>query len=244
MIEFALENEGLPVGRIHSQFVYPLTFVEFLDAIGREELANIVRQFLVEDLNPIPMVIHEELLAQLKVYFRIGGLPKVVATYVASQDLAKVSAEQEILVRGYINDFRKYSQKSDWTLLESIFEKMGELAGGSQVKFSKVAPNVNSIQARRALSMAMVAHKILPVHTSQLPLAAHAVDKRFKLAFLDIGLLHNLLGFDWRRLPDKVDLTDVADGRLAEQFVAQELIASRGKKRSKRAIEKLESIYD
>jgi len=65
LIEFALENEGLPVGRIHSQFVYPLTFVEFLDAIGREGLANIVRQFLVEDLNPIPMVIHEELLAQL-----------------------------------------------------------------------------------------------------------------------------------------------------------------------------------
>ena len=69
-------------------------------------------------------------------------------------------------------------------------------------------------------------HKIRPTQATRLPLAAHAVDKGFKLAFLDIGLLHHLLGFDWTRIAPNADLTDIADGRFAEQFVAQEIIAA------------------
>jgi predicted AAA+ superfamily ATPase len=82
-------------------------------------------------------------------------------------------------------------------------------------------------RALLALEQALIIHKIRPTHAPRLPLAAHAVDKGFKLAFLDIGLLHHLLGFDWTRIAPDADLTDIANGRFAEQFTAQEIIAAK-----------------
>ena len=230
LVEFALEGIGLPVGRVYSSFVYPLTFVEFVKALGKNGLARAVDEFDVQHPKPIPQLIHTELLLQLKTFFRVGGMPKAVASFSESNDLARVSAEHALLLRGYRDDFRKYAREVDWALLETIFEKMGQLAGGSPVRYSKIAHGLSSAQVRRALAavaMSLVAHKILPVSAPKLPLAAHSIDKRFKLMFLDIGLLHHVLGFDWRNLDPTADLTDIADGRLAEQFVAQELIASR-----------------
>ncbi len=230
LVEFALEGLGLPVGRVHSSFVYPLTFVEFLRAIGKNGLALAIEEFDVQTPMPLPQLIHSELLLQLKTFFRVGGMPKAVVSFSESNDLARVSAEHALLLRGYRDDFRKYARQVDWALLETIFEKMGQLAGGAPVRYSKIVHDLSSTQVRRALaaiSMSLVAHKILPVSTPKLPLAAHSIDKRFKLMFLDIGLLHHILGFDWRNVDPNSDLTEIADGRLAEQFVAQELIASR-----------------
>jgi len=93
-----------------------------------------------------------------------------------------------------------------------------------------INPAIKSSQIRRALAalkQAMLIHKILPTNCSKLPLAAHADDKRFKIAFLGIGLLHHLFGFDWKHIPLNADLTNIANGRFAEQFVAQEIIAAK-----------------
>ncbi len=157
-------------------------------------------------------------------------MPKVVSSYLTTNDMLVASQEQGTLVRGYIDDFKKYAKKVDWALLETIFTKMNELAGGPQVKFTSIDSQAKSAQVRRALlalQQALVIHKVLPTHTDRLPLQAHAIDKRFKLVFLDIGLLHRQLGFDWTSIDPDADLTEVAEGRFAEQFVAQEIIAAR-----------------
>lgn len=166
----------------------------------------------------------------LKLYYRIGGMPKVVSAYLDTEDFSKVAQEQAMILQGYRDDFRKYARKADWALLNLIFDKMGSLAGASSVKFSSIDDRSKSTQVRRAfmaLNQAMIIHKILPTHTRQLPLAAHANDKKFKVSFLDIGLLHHFLGFDWRSVPIDADLTDIASGRFAEQFVSQEIITER-----------------
>ena len=230
LVEFVLEESGLPVGRVESLFVFPISFTEFLDSMSKPGLSEFIQSYSLEDPKPIPQLIHEELLSLTKLYYRIGGMPKVLASYLSTRDMSKVSQEQALLLRGYVDDFRKYTKKADWPLLETIFLKMGEIAGGSQVKFSTIDAQSKSVQVRRALVAlchALVIHKILPTHTAKLPLAAHALDKRFKIAFLDIGLLHHQIGFDWRIVSADEDLTDVADGRFAEQFVAQEVISSR-----------------
>ncbi len=230
LIEFVLEEQGIPVGRVQSKFLYPLSFAEFLGAIGKDRLAQVIRAFDPSKPRPISDFIHQELLSCLKLYYRIGGMPKVVSAYLAHRDMRAVAIEQATLVRGYMDDFRKYARKSDWALLETIFLKMGMIAGGPQVKFASIDTQSKSTQVRRALlalEQALIVHKIRPVHTTKLPLAAHALDKGFKVAFLDIGLLHHLLGFDWTLVNHEADLTDIADGRFAEQFVAQEIVAAR-----------------
>lgn len=230
LIEFVLEEHGLPVGRVQSHFVHPLSFTEFLDAIDRPGLSQAVREFSCSQPKPFGIAVHQELLSNLKLYYKIGGMPKVLSLYISTRDIMKAAAEQKTIVQSYIDDFRKYAHKSDWTLLQTIFEKMGDLAGGASVKFTAIDAGSKSTQIRRALTAlqhALIIHKILPTNASKLPLAAHAADKRFKLAYLDIGLLHSLVGFDWSALAPDADLTDIATGRFAEQFVAQEIIAAR-----------------
>ncbi len=234
LVEFVLEEQGLPVGRVQSLFVFPLTFTEFLYATGKNGLAEILDSFVFKETvrpnDKIAPVVHDELLSSLRLYFRIGGMPKVLSRYIETRDIIKASEEQSILIQGYADDFRKYAKKNDWVLLETIFRQMGQLAGGGQVKFSSIDSQSKSVQVRRALlalSHALIIHKILPTTADKLPLAAHAMDKRFKLAFLDIGLLHRILGFDWSNIDQNADLTDIAQGRFAEQFVAQEIIAAR-----------------
>ena len=230
LIEFVLEEHGVPVGRVQSKFVYPLSFIEFLGAIGRHGLADALSAFRLEELRPFSPVVHEEFLSSLRLYYQIGGMPKAVSAYLSEKDMRAVANEHATLIRGYMDDFRKYAKKVDWALLETIFLKMSAIAGGPQVKFSAIESQAKSTQVRRALlalEQALIIHKIRPTHAPRLPLVAHAVDKGFKLAFLDIGLLHHLLGFDWTRIAPDADLTDIADGRFAEQFVAQEIITTR-----------------
>jgi len=230
LIEFVLEEQGLPVGRVQSKFVYPLSFTEFLGALGKESLAEVIRTFHITDARPLSDFLHRELLSHLKLYYQIGGMPKVVSAYLDQKDMRTAAIEQSTLIRGYMDDFRRYAKKADWVLLEAIFSKMSAMAGGPSVKFSSIDSQAKSTQVRRALlalERALILHRILPTHARRFPLAAHAIDKRFKMTFLDIGLLHHLLGFDWTRLAPDADLTDVADGRFAEQFVAQEIITAR-----------------
>lgn len=230
LVEFVLEEQGVPVGRVESRFVFPLSFTEFLTALGKQALAAAISSFSIDQPRPFSDFIHAELLSLLKLYYRIGGMPKVVSAYLNTRDMMVVSQEQGILMRGYIDDLRKYARKADWALLEIVFQKMGQIAGGPQVKFTSIDSHAKSTQVRRALlalQRALMLHKILPAHTDRLPLKAHAVDKLFKLTFLDIGLLHHLMGFDWTIVSPDADLTDVADGKFAEQFVAQEIITTR-----------------
>ena len=229
LVEFVLEEAGLPVGRVQSKFVYPLSFVEFLGAVGKPGLARAIEGFDIDSPESFSDVIHGELLSALRLYFQVGGMPKVIRAYLENRELRAAANEQSILVRGYVDDFRKYAKTADWDLLEIIFQKMGVIAGGAAVKFSTIDSHAKSVQVRRALlalEKALIVHKIRPTQAKALPLAVHAKDKNFKLAFLDIGLLHHLVGFDWTKL-DPTDLTDVADGRFAEQFVAQEIITAR-----------------
>jgi len=67
--------EGFPVGKVNFLHLYPLTFFEFLSALGQEK----TRLFLEEyhTYEPIPNPMHEKLIHLLKLYFFIGGMPEV-----------------------------------------------------------------------------------------------------------------------------------------------------------------------
>jgi uncharacterized protein len=230
LVEFILREEGFPVGRVDSLFLSPLSFTEFLAAICKQGLADYVTNYVIESHSVIPEPIHKELLLHLKDYYRVGGMPKVVSTFAETKDYAQVSKEQGLVVRGYKDDFAKYAKTADWSTLNAIIATIGTLVGRTRVVFNQVGQEFTSVQVRKAIGLlveAQVLHTIYPCHTKTLPLAANENRKFYKLIFLDIGLLHYLLGFDWRSISGEEDLTDICDGRFAEQFVGQELIAHR-----------------
>ena len=72
--------KSFPVGKVNFINMYPLTFLEFLDANGRNELRKLIEH--TSEINPYPAPFHTELLHLLRIYYFIGGMPEVVKHYV------------------------------------------------------------------------------------------------------------------------------------------------------------------
>ncbi len=133
---------------------------------------------------------------------------------------------QAIIWQTYKNDFGKYAKKEMHKYLRTVYEKTPNLIG-QQFKYTKIDPEVQSKDLKKALTLLKWAGLLHSVHATSaagLPLKFHQNEHRFKILFLDIGLIQQVNQID----PEKIwseDLTQLNAGMMAEQFVGQELLA-------------------
>lgn len=227
LLEFALPSARLPmpVGRVESLWLGPMTFNEFLHAEGRTELANHLES--ESPFSPLSIVAAGEAGKLLPTYFFCGGMPAAVKVWTEDKDAQAVSRAHLGLLQTYRQDFHKYAPRIRTDLAEALFLKAPALVGG-RFKFSHVDPSSRSSEIRpavEALENAGVIRRVNHTSAQGLPLALDENPKISKLVFLDVGLMHTAL-----RIPSAwvghEDLLAVHRGAVAEQFVAQELLAS------------------
>ena len=115
LLEFVFDEISFPVGRVESLYAFPLRFPEFVDALGKAHLRALLETHPLD--TPLPEPVHNELLHLMRLYFRIGGMPEAVSTYVTSNDLGAVSQVLNDLVTTYQDDFAKYGRRIDPCLL-------------------------------------------------------------------------------------------------------------------------------
>ncbi|MCP4217436.1 MAG: AAA family ATPase, partial [bacterium] len=119
LLEFQLQNVSTPVGRITFVHVYPLSFSEYLGAIGKENL----RFLLLENkFKPLPDPIHNLLLLELRNYTLLGGMPEVVFKYIEHHDFLECMNLQTGLLATYRTDFKKYAKKHQVKYLQKVFD--------------------------------------------------------------------------------------------------------------------------
>ena len=225
LLEFALQKENfrMPVGRIQFLYLYPLSFNEFLDAIGEVRLRAYLR---THDLASIPTAIHNKLLSHLRKYFILGGMPAVVNTYTQTKDVIACQKLQHIILETYKQDFSKYAKDSKFKYLRKIFNKAPTLIGQKFI-YAKVDNQIKSRELKDALELLETAGVLTRVTLSSgagIPLSAHTKPNFFKIIFLDIGLMQAASGITQETTLAK-DFTAIYKGALAEQFVGQELLA-------------------
>ena len=226
LLEFALGEKEfkMPVGRVQYLHLQPLSFIEFLEAIGEDILADHIKDF--SNIKNTPEVIHEKLIGLIKDYFVIGGMPAVVAEYVSSRDIIKCQNIQRSIIDTYIDDFSKYANKTKMPVLQKVFNSAARMIGQKFV-YSHVDNTIKSYKMKEAVNMLEMAGVLIRIKRSTgdgLPLEANVKDNFFKLLFLDVGLLHNALGI-YKETVLSNDLSSVFRGAVAEQFVGQELVA-------------------
>ncbi len=222
------ENFRMPVGRIQYLFMKPLSFLEFLDAIGENRSRDIIEKSSWDNLPSSS--IHNHLISLVKKYSIIGGMPAVVSEYASSGNLENCFRIQTIIIQTYRDDFGKYASKLKHKYLEKIFFAVPKMVG-RKFKYSQVDSNLQSRDLKEAIELlekAGVIHRIRKTSGEGLPLEANASERNFKTAFLDIGLMQNIcgLGSSFLLAPDQ-DFIKINEGAIAEQFVAQELLAYR-----------------
>jgi predicted AAA+ superfamily ATPase len=226
LLEFALEELtfSMPVGRIEYFYLGPMTFDEFLVALGEQGLLDFLLNYHLKDELPLP--IHEKLLALLKIYLITGGMPEAVQAYVLHQDFMMIERVKRSILDTYQDDFSKYSTVQPPHLLRSIFEKIPGLIA-QQIKYSQINPDIKStIISRniRLLAMAKIITLVYHSASNGVPLGAQINEKLFKLIFLDAGLLSTQLGLSFLDLHNCAELNFVHGGMLAEQFIGQHLL--------------------
>lgn len=228
LLEFALNDEKMrmPVGRVESLFLRPLSFYEYLTAMDAGHLRTYLGEVTLH--GTIDPVVHEALIQHLRLYFFIGGLPGVVREYLASKNLERVLAIQLNLLQTYRDDFGKYANKTKHRYMQKILQVIPSLIG-DKCKYSRIDPDMGSREIKEALGYLIEANLLYKVHhtnASGLPLNTLMHDKHFKIIFLDIGLVNAS-----SQLSPAIFLQDdlvlVNRGMQAEQFVGQELLAYR-----------------
>jgi uncharacterized protein len=151
LMELALaEIPSFSVGRIHSIYMYPLSFDEFLDAIGQQKLRELKSK--ADAQNPLAEPIHEKLLTLLKKFLIIGGMPEAVGNYVTKNDLRECQKVLDDLIISFRNDFAKYRVKIPSLRIREVFESVVQQAGGKYV-YAKASQNLNIAQIKEALEL-------------------------------------------------------------------------------------------
>lgn len=203
LLEFALDE--LPtfgVGRIHSMYMYPMTFDEFLMANGEQALLDL-RNTATAD-NPLDEIIHNRLIDYLRTYMLVGGMPESVATWVKNHDYLQCQEVQDDILNGYEDDFPKYRKKVDPVLLRQAMRSAAAQATKKFV-YAQVPGNYTSAEVKKALDMLTKAGIIIPVtHSSAngLPLGDECEPSIRKMLLLDTGLMLRILNMSMGDITD------------------------------------------
>lgn len=224
LLEFAIEDISFPVGRLQMLYMQPMTFEEFLIANNKELLAEKIKQPNIRLSASVLEIVNDELYT----YFIIGGMPECVKIYVETGSLLDPINIQTDLIATFRQDFSKYAGHSDKRCLNSVLSSVASRIG-EQIKYSQLAENYSNPTIKKAFELLETARlftKVRAVSPGGIPLGANASDKKFKVVFLDIGMLSNLSGFYSDKTVSKQKLIASFRGKMAEQFVGQELRAS------------------
>lgn len=225
LLEFALaEVPSFGVGRVRSMFVYPLSFNEYLDAVGEPGLLSLKRKASTEKSIPVP--VHAKLLQHLKRFLVLGGMPEVVATYVESKDLIRCGRILDDLVTSLKADFAKYKRHVPFLRIAEVFDSVIRQSGGKFI-YSKAAVESSYKQIKEAVDLLAMGGLVIPVtHTAAngIPLGAEINAKNRKLLLLDTGIFQRLLHLNIGELLSETDFDAINKGAIAEQYAGLELL--------------------
>jgi predicted AAA+ superfamily ATPase len=225
LLDFELEKIGMPVGRVASLYMFPMSFMEFLAAKSKPLLIEMILEHDVKA--KVSEVVHTKVLHLLGEYFAVGGMPEAVQCWLDTEDLNKCGTIHRTIIDSFRQDFNKYATKFQIKYIDALFNAIPALSG-QKFKFSNIPGEYRKRDLLPALDLlikAGVAHKIIHSSGAGIPLGATASGDQFKMLFLDMALAQTILGLDTTSWLLDTDLNLLNKGAITEAFVGQELLA-------------------
>ncbi len=232
LLEFVLDEiPTFGVGRIHSMYMFPMTFDEFLLANGEQLLLDARGQANIDA--PLPVPLHEKLIGLMRTFMLVGGMPESVVKWVQTHDFLQCQEVQDDIITGYEADFPKYKKKVDPQLLIATMKSAATQATKKFV-YSRVPGEYKTAEVKKALDLLIKAGVLVPVtHSSGngLPLGDEADESIHKILLLDTGLMLRLLNMtmgDTSAITAQILTATAADlvnkGPMAEMLAGLELL--------------------
>ncbi|MCU0388384.1 MAG: AAA family ATPase [Chitinophagaceae bacterium] len=216
------ENLRIPVGRVEYAVLRPLSFDEYLGAIGETGPQEFFHRL------PVPDYAHTALLDHFHRFTMLGGMPEIIGEYAMHRDVQALGTIYRSLQESYKNDVDKYARNT--TMVQTLRHAIDSLPreAGQRIKFEGFGnTNYRSRdmgEALRTLEKALLLHLLYPTTQTDFPLMPN-MRKSPRLQMLDTGLMNFYSGLQPQLLVLK-DLNNIHGGRVIEHMVGQEILAS------------------
>jgi predicted AAA+ superfamily ATPase len=217
---------SFPVGKVEFLNLYPMSFAEFLNAIGETQTRAAIETKNYDLLNSF----REKLLGIVKQYMFVGGMPEVVAEFAKTKGFVGVRKIQRKIITSYEKDFSKHTNAEMAVKLSLLWKSIPSQMSKESRKFLYGA--VKSGARARDFEVAIqwlqdssLIHKVGRISNPSMPLKSYEEFGMFKIFMHDIGLLCAMSGISGKIILDGNGIFKEFKGALAEQFVCQELLA-------------------
>lgn len=227
LLGVALHNgTSFPVGKVEFMDLYPLSFFEFIMALGKTPHVTLLQNKDFE----MASAFKQDYIDLLKYYYYVGGMPEVVMSFTENKDFNEVREIQQGILSAYEQDFSKHAPNETVPRIRMLWNSIpGQLAKeNKKFIYGLVKEGARAKEYELALLWLTdcgLVHKIHRVKAPSLPLSAYEDLKAFKLFLLDIGLLSCMTGLRQETLLDGNNLFKEFKGALTEQYVLQQLEA-------------------
>lgn len=221
------ENISFPVGKVNRMQLYPMSFKEYLQAVGEEKYIEL---FMNWDINrEIPELYTVPLERHLKNYYIVGGMPEAVKEFAESGDYEEVAKIQDEILSDYADDFSKHAPVSEIEKIRMIWDSIpNQLAKeNNKFVFSHVKEGKRAHELEAALQWlknAGLVHLVELVSNAEVPLSSNADATYFKVYMADSGLLCRRLGLSYKNILEENTALSTFKGAITENYVLQELI--------------------
>lgn len=213
------DGTGFPVGKVDMLDLYPMSFTEFLEALGESAFVETIKRHDWELLRAFGSRLEE----LLRYYYYVGGMPKAVEDFSENRDFIAARERQNSILRGYRHDFGKHATASETRRITEVWDSIPNYLAQEKKDFMrKVDRRERPIQW---LHDAGLVHGVPCVRSPQLPLGGFLGDT-FKLYTTDVGLLSAQCRLSGRVLVEGNSVFGQYKGALTEQYVMQQLLAA------------------
>jgi len=222
LLEVFSKREGFsfPVGRVRNLFMYPVTFMEYIEAQNPPLSEKLLHQDVLEESS-----LHDLLLAAFNTYAFVGGMPEALSIFGETGSYSALREIYDAIFMGYIEDVEKYSNLAKAKYLAHIIDR-APLYAGERITYEKFGESLfRSREMKEAfdvLERALIVYRARPSASTHIPVI-EKLRKAPKLFFLDVGLANYRIGF--KEFFSRQSLDNVYRGRISEQVVAQEMVA-------------------
>lgn len=218
-------QSSFPVGKVQFMTLRPMSFFEFLEGIGEENMTDIIKSKDWDNINLFQPKLNE----LLKEYYYVGGMPEAVLAYSKSRDFQQVREIQNDILRSYDFDFSKHAPAEVVPRIRMLWNSLPAQLSKENRKF--IYGLVKEGARAREYEMALqwlsdggLIHQVTNVKAPRIPLKSYEDKSAFKIFILDIGLLGAMCELDSATIVNGNLIFTEFKGALTEQYVLQELL--------------------
>ena len=221
------EGESFPVGKVDNLRLQPLSFDEFLGAVGQDGIARQLRKSGAGGIDP---AFSDKLEGLLKDYIFVGGMPEVVSDFAEHRDFAEARRLQNLVADAYDSDFSKHAPLRILERMRLVWKSLPSQLAKENRKFiyGTLRPGARAREFEESIQWLIdygAVVKVPRVRALREPLSAYEDGSAFKLFCVDVGLLGALARLNDSMAIDGTAVFTEFKGALTEQYVCQQLVA-------------------